>query len=118
MNGEKSLAGVLVFETDGIYFYENFSLGTPLEIFIAGNEIANINFVASQNSLWQPSFWRVVFLGMWAFGRPSGVNQKTCSLEIELLNGEFVFFEIDGFSEREIRARVNSVVQGYFQNQL
>ena len=51
---------------------------------------------------------------MLAFARPKNWSNSSCEIEIEMINGEFVFFEIEGLTSNEIRSRINQIVSGYF----
>lgn len=62
LNGDKNILGSLVFENDGISFYENFALTRPLELKLPAGEILAINFVDVEKEIYQPSIWRILFL--------------------------------------------------------
>lgn len=70
LNGDKNILGSLVFENDGISFYENFALTRPPELKLPAGEILAINFVDVEKEIYQPSIWRIFFLKELAFGRP------------------------------------------------
>lgn len=114
LNGEKSKAGYLVFENDGIHFHEDFSISAPLETFLPAGEIEVIDFQDTSNQIFQPSLARVFFLRIFAFARPRNWSDNSCRVEIEMANGDFVFFDIEGITAAEIRARINAVVEKYF----
>ena len=51
LNGNKNILGSLVFENDGISFYENFALTRPLELKLPAGEILAINFVDMEKEM-------------------------------------------------------------------
>ena len=114
LNGEKSILGYLIFEDSGISFHEDFSLSSPVSLHFRAEEIQSINFRDTSNDVYQPSFWRILFLKMFAFARPKNWSSNSCEIEIEMISDEFVFFEIEGLTANEIRARINQIVSGYF----
>ncbi|MDO4872160.1 MAG: hypothetical protein Q4A27_01880 [bacterium] len=113
-NGDKNFAGSLVFELDGVKFYEDFSLSRPLELILPAQEIESLNFTDTTNEVYQPGFWRLVFFGMLAFARPKNWQQKACRIEIEMMDGNFYYFTISGQSAMDVRAKINQIVTQYF----
>ena len=114
LNGNKNILGSLVFENDGISFYENFALTRPLELKLPAVEILAINFVDVEKEIYQPSIWRIFFLKELAFGRPKNWNQDSCRVEVEMNDGSLYYFMIKEISAINVRTRVNRLVSGYF----
>lgn len=114
LNGDKNILGSLVFENDGISFYENFALTRPLELKLSAGEILAINFVDVEKEIYQPSIWRIFFLKELAFGRPKNWNQDSCRVEVEMNYGSLYYFMIKEISAINVRTRVNRLVSGYF----
>jgi hypothetical protein len=114
LNGEKSALGYLVFEDSGISFHEDFSLSSPINLRFDSREIQSINFRDTSSDVYQPGFWKVFFLRVLAFARPKNWSNSSCEVEVEMMSGEFVFFEIEGLTSSEIRSRINQIVSGYF----
>ena len=114
LNGDKNILGSLVFENDGISFYENFALTRPLELKLPAVEILAINFVDVEKEIYQPSIWRIFFLKELAFGRPKNWNQDSCRVEVEMNDGSLYYFMIKEISAINVRTRVNRLVSGYF----
>ncbi len=115
LNGDKNILGSLVFENDGISFYENFALTRPLELKFPAGEILAINFVDVEKEIYQPSIWRIFFLKELAFGKPKNWNQDSCRVEVEMNDGSLYYFTIKETSAINVRTRVNRLVSGYFQ---
>lgn len=51
-NGDKNIAGSLIFSVSGIEFYEDFALSRPLEIYLKPNEIREINFIDTADEVY------------------------------------------------------------------
>lgn len=113
-NGDKNIAGSLIFSANGIEFYEDFALSRPLEIYLKPSEIQEINFIDTADEVYQPGIFRILFLGMLAFGRPKNWQKKSCRIEVEMLDGNLYYFTINGYSSLDIRTQVNNIVSGYF----
>ena len=114
-NGDKNIAGSLIFSASGVEFYEDFALFRPLEICLEPNEIQEINFIDTADEVYQPGIFRILFLGILAFGRPKNWRKKSCRIEIAMVDGNFYYFTIGGYSALDIRAYINQVISRYFQ---
>ena len=114
LNGDKNILGSLVFENDGISFYENFALTRPLELKLPSGEILEVNFVDVEKEIYQPTICRIFFLKELAFGRPKNWNQDACRVEVEMNDGSLYYFMIKEISAINVRTRVNRLVSGYF----
>ena len=113
-NGDKNITGSLIFNEDGVEFYENFALSRPLEFHLNATEIATIDFIDTTDEVYQPGIFRILFLGMLAFGRPKNWQKKSFRIEIEMIDGNLYYFTINGYSSLDIRTQVNRIVSGYF----
>ncbi len=113
-NGDKNISGSLIFSASGVEFYEDFALSRPLEFHLNATEIASIDFIDAADEVYQPGIFRILFLGMLAFGRPKNWQKKSCRIEIEMLDGNIYYFTINGYSSLDIRTQVNKIVSGYF----
>ena len=113
-NGDKNIAGSLIFNEEGVEFYEDFALSRPLEFHLNATKITAINFIDTTNEVYQPGIFRILFLGILAFGRPKNWQKKSCRIEIEILDGNLYYFTVNGYSSLDIRTQVNKIVSGYF----
>ena len=75
-NGDKNITGSLIFNEEGVEFYEDFALSRPLEFHLSATEIASIDFIDTADEVYQPGIFRIMFLGMLAFGRPKNWQKK------------------------------------------
>ena len=114
-NGDKNIAGSLIFSASGVEFYEDFALSRPLEIYLKPSEIQEVNFIDTADKSYQPGIFRILFLGILAFGRPKNWNQDSCRVEVEMNDGSLYYFTIKEISGINVRTRVNRLVSGYFQ---
>ena len=114
-NGDKNISGSLIFSASGVEFYEDFALSSrPLEFHLNATEIASIDFIDTADEVYQPGIFRILFLGMLAFGRSKNWQKKSCRIEFEMLDGNLYYFTINGHSSLDIRTQVNKIVSGYF----